>query len=112
MYFKPWRFGDEDELLKNFFASLVKQVDQSLSGVKTFINEWKEVLKVAPYVGGAAEKIVGKLTFQGLEEFKRKTESILKKSWQTDRRTHGRYRPTGDEGNSIRFPLDQAHCQL
>jgi hypothetical protein len=80
MYFNPWRFGDEDELLKNFFASLVKQVDQSLSGVKTFINEWKEVLKAAPYVGGAAEKIVGKLTFQGLEEFKRKTENILKKA--------------------------------
>jgi len=50
MYFNPWRFGDEDELLKNFFASLVEQVDQSLSGVKTFINEWKEVLKVAPYL--------------------------------------------------------------
>jgi Ni2+-binding GTPase involved in maturation of urease and hydrogenase len=80
MYFNPWRFGDEDELLKNFFASLVEQVDQSLSGVKTFINEWKEVLKVAPYVGGAAAKIVGKLTFQGLEEFKRKTENILKKA--------------------------------
>jgi Ni2+-binding GTPase involved in maturation of urease and hydrogenase len=80
MYFNPWRFGDEDELLENFFASLVEQVGKSLSGVKTFINEWKELLKVAPYVGDAAEILARKLTFQGLEELKRKTENILKKA--------------------------------
>lgn len=77
MYFNPWRFGDEDELLRNFFESLVGQLNQSLSGAKEFLNKWKDALPAVPYVGNAAEKIVATLTAQKLDEFKAKTEKIL-----------------------------------
>jgi hypothetical protein len=80
MYFNPWRFGDEDELLHNFFQSLVGQLGKSLSGFKEFVNKWKDAFGAVPYVGTAAEKIAAKLTVQKLEEFKTKTEEILEKA--------------------------------
>ncbi|HLJ88870.1 MAG TPA: P-loop NTPase fold protein [Candidatus Angelobacter sp.] len=79
MYFNPWRFGDEEQLLQSFFALLVKQLGEKLKGAKALAHELKEIFSLIPYAGNAAEKLVGKLTVQTLEEFKDKTEKILRK---------------------------------
>ena len=78
--FNPWRFGDEDKLLLSFFQALADALSASLSSVKSVINKWKDALKVLPYVGGAAESLAGKLTYQDLEEFKAKTAEILQEA--------------------------------
>jgi hypothetical protein len=75
--FNPWRFGDEDELLHSFFSALVAGLGRSLSSVKKFVHDWKTVFTFVPYAGGAAEKIVERLTVEKLEDFKSKTEKIL-----------------------------------
>jgi hypothetical protein len=77
MDFNPWRFGEEDELLRSFFDSLVGKVGQSLTDAKDFVNKWKDVFIAVPYVGTAAEKLAAKLTARKLEEFKTKTEELL-----------------------------------
>jgi predicted KAP-like P-loop ATPase len=79
MDFNPWRFGEEDELLRSFFESLAGAVGRSLKDPRDFVNTWKDAFSAVPYVGTAAEKLVGKLTARTLEEFKAKTEGILEK---------------------------------
>lgn len=79
--FNPWRFGEEDELLKGFFKIIAEALDKQLF---TKGEKLKEILKkTAPGIGaiagakGAGESISSFLTGPNLDILKERIEQEL-----------------------------------
>ncbi|NRR20213.1 P-loop NTPase fold protein [Brevibacillus sp. MS2.2] len=79
--FNPWRFGDEEQLLKGFFFDLASSIDRSLS---TSVEKVGDLIKRfgKPFAsltghGEAVENLGNMLSSADLENFRERIEKIL-----------------------------------
>lgn len=80
MKFNPWRFGDEEQLLKGFFFDLAHSIDQSLTTVSEKIGDLLKSLKAfASWFGqgDSVESLGAMLSSADLEELRDRVENIL-----------------------------------
>ncbi|MFS0724996.1 P-loop NTPase fold protein [Paenibacillus sp. 1P07SE] len=81
MKFNPWRFGDEEQLLKGFFFDLASSIDRSLSTsaekVGDLIKRFGKPLASLAGQGEAAENLGNMLSSADLENLRERIERIL-----------------------------------
>ncbi|MEW4426827.1 P-loop NTPase fold protein [Paenibacillus pabuli] len=81
MKFNPWRFGDEEQLLKGFFFDLANSVDQSLSTsvekIGDLIKRFGKPIASLAGQGEVAEGLGDMLTSAGIEDLRQRIEKIL-----------------------------------
>lgn len=81
MKFNPWRFGDEEQLLKGFFFDLANCVDQSLSTstekIGDFLKRFAKPVGAAVGQGEVVDSIGNMLGYAGIEELRQRIEKIL-----------------------------------
>ncbi|MGV2881441.1 KAP family P-loop NTPase fold protein [Paenibacillus taichungensis] len=81
MKFNPWRFGDEEQLLKGFFFDLAKSVDQSLSTstekIGDFLKRFAKPVGAAVGQGEVVDSIGNMLGSADIEELRQRVEKIL-----------------------------------
>lgn len=80
--FNPWRFGDEDQMLINFFNDLAKAIDKSIESGKEKIGDFLiNYVKPAASLIGHGESADGVAAFfsgADVEELKERIEKLLK----------------------------------
>lgn len=81
MKFNPWRFGDEEQLLKGFFFDLASSVDRSLSTsaekVGDLIKRFGKPLASLAGQGEVAESLGDMLSSADIENLRERIEKIL-----------------------------------
>lgn len=81
MKFNPWRFGDEEQLLKGFFFDLASSIDQSLSTsaekVGDLIKRFGKPLASLAGQGEVAENLGNMLSSADIENLRERIEKIL-----------------------------------
>ncbi|MEF3301912.1 KAP family P-loop NTPase fold protein [Paenibacillus sp. GYB003] len=81
MKFNPWRFGDEDNLLKGFFTRLADSIDHSLSTttekIGDFINRFAKPVASAVGYGDAVDGLTALLNSADLDQLRERIENIL-----------------------------------
>ncbi len=87
VWFNPWRFPDEPRLMSMFFASLAKELGESISSFREFSGDFlqKYVAGMVPSVYGfdvnkPLETLGGLLSSVELEKLKERVNDILKES--------------------------------
>ncbi|WP_186333702.1 P-loop NTPase fold protein [Paenibacillus xylanexedens] len=81
MKFNPWRFGDEEQLLRGFFFDLAKSVDQSLSTstekIGDFLKRFAQPVGAVVGQGEVVTSIGDMLGSADIEKLRQRIEKIL-----------------------------------